>query len=103
MNGHKFPDGQFMPSNDNAVKFIYKEELFKNMSSFFHSLALPMDIFEKKNWESFLPLLIEVLIDQPIILDGKEVKSLCFRPAIGAANLEVVFNKGKVHRFINVF
>ena len=102
LNGHQFRDGQFLPSNNDAIKFIYKEELLNNMRDLFLQLNLPMDIFEEKNRECFLRLLIQVLVNQPIILDRK-IKSLCFRHAIVAANLEVVFNDGERHRFINAF
>lgn len=103
MRGHKFSSGLFLPSGDAHVKFIYKEELQKNMNDFFLEYGFPVSIFDKEKWEKFVFTLIQVLIDQPIILDGEQIVSMCFRPANQAANLEVRFRNGVVHRFLNVF
>jgi len=103
LEGHFFPDGQFLPQGNNVIEFIYKEELLKNMNSLFQEFSLPLDLLEKNNWEYFLRILTKAIVDQPIILNGKKIKSLCFRPAIEAASLEIEFNDGKIHRFINVF
>ena len=102
MKGHHFASGQFSPANNKPIEFIYKEELLKNMKDLFLQVNLPMDIFEQKNWIQFLQLLIQVLIDQPISPREGNIKSLCFRSAVGA-NLEVIFNDGKVYRFLNAF
>jgi len=103
MKGHKFSDGQFLPFGESHTKFIYKEELQKVMREFFLQHGLPLDIFSNEKWERFVLLLIQVLIDQPIILNGDKIKSLCFRPANQAANLEVELQDGRVGRFLNVF
>ncbi len=102
VKGHRFSDWQFSPANDSPIKLIYKKELFENMKNLFLQLSLPMDIFEEKNLEYFLRLLIQVLINQPIYPKDNKIKSICFRDAVGA-NLEFVFNDGKVHRFLNAF
>ena len=103
LRGHKFSNGLFLPSGDSHIKFIYKEELQKNMNDFFLEHRLPVSIFAKEKWERFVFTLIQVLIDQPIILNGEQIVSMCFRPAVQAANLEVRFRNGVVHRFLNVF
>jgi len=103
LSGHKFSNGLFLPSGDSHIKFIYKEELQKSMNEFFCDYGLPTNIFSKEKWEKFVFTLIQVLIDQPLVLNGEQITSMCFRPAVQAANLEVRFRNGVVHRFLNVF
>ncbi len=100
--GHASPDGQFWPSGNSHVQFIYKKELQQNMTKFFSKYSLPTDIFTTDKWKRFISLLIQVLIDQPIELNGKKIKSLCFRTAYQAANLEVTLYDDTLHRFVNV-
>jgi hypothetical protein len=101
LEAHMFPNGQVVPFGNAHIDFIYKKELKGNMQSFFYEFSLPGSMFSERSWIAFLNLLIQVLVDQPIELDGKIIKSLCFIP--GQANLEVIFQDGKTYRFLNVF
>ncbi len=102
--GRMFEGGQFSPAGDNAVRFIYKQELNKSMKDLFATCDLPTEIFEEANWLNFLHLLVQVLEEQPMIISGKLIESICFKPVIGkAANLEVKFKAGQTYSFINVF
>ncbi len=103
LQGHRFPDGQFLPFGNSHIQFIYKEELQRSMKDFFLEQGLPTSMFNKEKWEKFVFLFIQVLIDQPIVLNGDKIESLCFRPAIQAANLEIKFQNGTMGRFLNVF
>lgn len=64
-----------------VVDFIYLEELKKEMVTLFKAESLPEIIFEHENWVSFVLLLVNVLIDQPIVNPIPEVSEFVFMEA----------------------
>ncbi|MEK6880277.1 MAG: hypothetical protein AABY22_11740 [Nanoarchaeota archaeon] len=66
-----------------VADFVYLEELKKEMIDFFTKESLPFHWCElKEKWVEFVKLLVNVLIDQPIINPTKDVSSFTFLESV---------------------
>ncbi len=98
---------RFVQGNE-VIKFIYFEQLRKEMTDLFDEIKLSDDLVKKNElWLSFLKLFVKILENQPIIGPISEIKTFCFIPSNeGAVAGEVVFkNKilGKDKKYYDYF
>lgn len=70
-----------LPGKSEVVGFIYMDALKMEMEDLFKKESLPLSLFVKKDWISFIGSLVQVLTDQPILNPIPEVPCLVLVPA----------------------
>ncbi len=103
--GQKFEEQKFfIPADDSCLEFMSLEHLKKEMEDFFDCLSLSRETFDGEYWVAFRDLLIQVLINQPILDPTEKVKSVSFDPVIkGAARIVIIFSDSSRYTFTNHF
>lgn len=78
-----------------VIDFLYMEDLKLDMKSFFREYELSIQlIIDKKQWLSFVILLTNILIDQPINYPLENISFFSFYPASdGCVRGEIRFKK----------
>lgn len=66
----------FFPPDQAIVKFMYMEGLKAEMEDLFTKEGLPLDLFDKARWTSFVSALVQVLTNQPILNPVPDVTRL---------------------------
>lgn len=98
---------QFIPSDSSAFNFMGMEELRRDMVSFFEALDLPKDIFNSINWQCFRDLLINILVEQPLMftkIPGAILESICYKPSrAGAGIWYIKLKDGKEYKIAGIF
>jgi hypothetical protein len=67
--------------NSAILDFIYMDGLRNEMEGLFKKEGLPLNLFQKDSWISFLATMVQILTDQPILNPIPDVSRLVLTPA----------------------
>lgn len=69
-------------TNQPDIRFVYMDQLREEMKNFLTDFDLPKNIVtEEEKWISFVSLLVQVLVNQPIINPTENIESFHFEPS----------------------
>lgn len=97
------------------IKFIYMQQLQKEMIDFFDEIELSNNFRKDEFWLSFLKLFVKILENQPIVnyKSDIKIKTFCFIPSPEEAVVGVIVFKNRIlgkngksydyYKFANVY